>query len=80
MADVVWAKASCVTEFEGRSVHVNANEVWDADDPFVRENPDMFSAHGPVRSTGLRTKPVETAMQRPGETRRGPGRPRKDAQ
>lgn len=69
---VVFATVSCVTEFDGRSVHVNAGEAWAADDGFVKTHPDMFGPPPRVRRTGPAPVPkVERATRAPGE-KRGP--------
>jgi hypothetical protein len=69
---VVFATASCVTEFGGRAVHLNAGETWAADDPFVKAHPDMFGPPPQVRRTGPPPAPrVERATRAPGE-KRGP--------
>lgn len=72
MSDVVFARYSFVTDFDGRAVHVRQGEAWAAEDPFVAAHPDAFGP-GQLR----RTAAVETATRAPGEMRRGPGRPRK---
>ncbi len=67
---VVFATASCVTEFAGRSVHVNAGEAWAADDPFVTANPGMFGPPPSLRRTSAAPVPkVERATRAPGEKR-----------
>lgn len=70
---VVFAVASCVTEFGGNAVHVNAGEAWAAEDPFVTANPAMFGPPPRLRRTGPVPAPkVERATRAPGE-KRGPG-------
>lgn len=64
---VVFATVSCVSEFDGRSVHIQAGECWAADDPFVRAHGDMFGPPPRVRRTG--PVPVERATRAPGEVR-----------
>lgn len=65
--NVTFATASCVTEYGGRAVHVNAGEAWAADDPFVKANPAMFGPPPRLRRTG--PAPVEQATRAPGEKR-----------
>lgn len=71
----------------GVIVRTVKGEPWDADDPFVKARPEMFTAEPPfVRRTTERKAPstarVEQATAAPGEvrqTKRGPGRPRKSS-
>lgn len=70
---VVFATASCVTEYGGRAIHVHQGEVWAADDPFVKARGDLFGSPPVVRRTGPPPAPkVERATRAPGE-KRGPG-------
>lgn len=46
---------------------LHANEAWDANDPFVKDNPNLFS--DAPQSEPRRSVPVEQATAAPGETR-----------
>lgn len=78
MAGFVYATQECVAYMDdGTRLVTHVDQAWDADDPAVKERPDLF-ADAPIDPRG--TRPVEQATQAPGETRqtkRGPGRPRK---
>lgn len=77
----IFATQSCLTEFNGQAVQVHQGEAWDADDPFVKERPDLFDTPGNLRRTpGFEpdAPKIERGTRAPGE-RRGPGRPRKDS-
>jgi hypothetical protein len=67
---VVFATASCVTEYGGRAIHVVQGEAWAADDPFVKACGDLFGLPPVVRRTGPVPR-VERATRAPGE-KRGP--------
>ena len=63
----VYAKRSCVTEWQGKAIHVHAGEVWAADDPFVQaKGEDLFGPPPRVRRT---VAEVEQATRAPGEKR-----------
>lgn len=57
----------------GESLYVNEGELWDADDPLVKERPDMFTddLSGVTRTSvpPKREAPVEQATAAPGEKR-----------
>lgn len=67
MSDYVFAKEAVVTFHNGVKVRTKRDEAWDADDPFVKARPDLF--------TGAPEKVQDTADAEP--PKRGPGRPRK---
>lgn len=47
----------------GQVINVHAGSVWFADDPFVIDRPDLFSATPPiVHSTNGRPQPERTAL------------------
>jgi len=68
-----YATSTCVVAHAGLRITLQAGEAWDADDPLVAANPDMFSARPlTVRgtaATGLVDRPVEQATAAPGEKR-----------
>jgi len=68
---VVFATATCVTEYDGRAIHVRAGDVWAADDPFVKARGDLFGPAPVVRRTGPApdVPRVERATRSPGEQR-----------
>lgn len=77
---VTFATSTFVAEHGGRAVHVRAGDPWDADDPFVKANPDSFGDHPQLRRTTPpppAAGPVETptkverATRAPGEKRSG---------
>lgn len=55
---------------------ISEDEVYADDHPFVKRWPDMFGELEDVVRIIPAVPPVETATAAPGETRRGPGRPR----
>lgn len=78
MPGYVYAKDEVVAYLDdGTRVVTHVDEAWSADDPAVKERPDLFN-DSPIDPRG--TRPVEQATQAPDEqrpTKRGPGRPRK---
>ena len=73
MAHVVAISTLVTSDRDGRRIRLQEGTVWDADDPFVRQRPDLFRK----LDDGVKRPPVEQASATPGEKRRGPGRPRK---
>lgn len=73
----VYALGEVVAYVDGVRVVTHEGEPWAIADPVVKKAPHLFSeAPGVVRGT------VEAAVAEPGETRetkRGPGRPRKQS-
>lgn len=57
--------------WKGRQIDLNRNQVWDADDPFVRAHPEYFADSPAVveRVDGPLRRSVEEATARPGEKR-----------
>jgi hypothetical protein len=69
---VVFARTTCtVTRPSGPPVTIHIGEIWAADDPFVRERPELFQAE-PLAAR--RTVEVEQATRAPGERRSGVSR------
>lgn len=72
MANTVVSAQTCSSRDPrtGLIVRLIKGQVWDADDPFVKARPQLFTApDAPIRSV------VEQATKAPGEkreTRRGP--------
>lgn len=59
--------ASVVNPATGLKIRLVELEPWDADDPFVRSRPDLFSdAPKTVRRTVKASAPVEAATKAPG--------------
>jgi len=69
----VFAKANMSTGWNGGVVQLKKDEVWEASDPFVKANPDMFSdVPEYARNTAdprHRARPIERATAKPGEKR-----------
>lgn len=65
-----FATRSFVTDFNGARVAVKKDEVWAADDPFVKRHPDAFGEPSKIRRTTPAPR-VETAAQPPGRSRLG---------
>lgn len=66
--DLVYAKQS--VHLIGRGILVVAGEAWDANDPLVKEHPDMFEEDPRrVRSSRTESGHVEQATAAPGEKR-----------
>jgi len=70
----MYPTTTLVAGYDGGRVHINVDQVWEADDPFVKSHPDLFS-DVPQKVHRTTTAPViETATAAPGEvrnTRRG---------
>lgn len=65
---LVYAKSTAsVTNEHGVIYRVEINQPWDADDPLVKQHPDLFSSLPPGTRTS--TGWVETATAAPGEKR-----------
>ena len=72
MPTSVFAAESCVTDTaEGITVQLRGGEAWLADDPFVKQRPDLFVKEPPVEYLGRTVHPsvVEQATAAPGERR-----------
>lgn len=67
---VIYAQSSCSAQdpATGLLVRLAANEPWDADDPFVRARPDLFTDRPQLRRT-VDAPAVESATKAPGERR-----------
>jgi hypothetical protein len=66
-----FCSASAIVGWQGQTLHLRAGSVWEADDPFVRAHPEMFSDAPEVMETssGVVHRGVEQATARPGEKR-----------
>ncbi|PZG53140.1 hypothetical protein C1I98_06170 [Spongiactinospora gelatinilytica] len=72
----VFPTCVAVVRWEGGRVHLNTDQQWPADDPFVKAHPALF-AEDP--QSPQRTAPVvERATQAPGERRQTRKPARKD--
>lgn len=72
--NIVYANAQCSVRNGAEIIRLMPGDTWDADDPFVKARPDLFTNTPNVvhRSSGVEV--IETATRRPGErraTRRG---------
>lgn len=68
--EVVFAKDSTSVRWDGGVVRLAKSQPWDANDPFVRANPSLFSADPSlVARTRPQVAPVEQATAAPGEKR-----------
>lgn len=47
--NLVYGKTECTTFHDGAKVRVHIDEAWDADDPFVKARPDLFT-EAPVKT------------------------------
>lgn len=67
---IVYAQSTCATQnpATGLLVSLHANEPWDADDPFVRARPDLFTDSPQLRRT-VDGPVIESATKAPGEKR-----------
>lgn len=76
-----FVKQSVSTVINGQRVRLTLDDPWRDDDPVVKAAPQFFADEPSKVQTSLgrtSTSPVvEQATAAPGETRRGPGRPRK---
>lgn len=72
----VYARHTCSIRWKGSVVRLTEGEVWDALDPFVKENIGFFLPSPPlVRTSGRKpvradARPVEQATRAPGEKRK----------
>lgn len=62
---------ACVIGWHGQEIHLRANTVWPADDPFVKAHPELFADSPEIveSSTGAVYRGVEQATAAPGEKR-----------
>lgn len=66
----VFAANTCVASTgSGRLVRLREGEAWDADDPFVRERPELFEDEPKPKRLRRTTRFVERATAAPGEKR-----------
>lgn len=54
--------------YDNRLIRMHVDQVWSADDPFVRARPDLF-ADEPLSVNRTGEPPIERATARPGEKR-----------
>lgn len=54
---------------DGRVFQIREGEVWAADDPLVKANPDLFSDEPTKLSRSSAVRSVEQATAAPGEVR-----------
>lgn len=70
---VVFARTTTAIGFAGGVVQLSTNEVWDATDPLVKEHPELFDKTPQRMRTTTdpkhRERPVERAVQAPGQKR-----------
>ena len=57
--------------WRGITIDLRPDQVWSADDPFVKAHPDLFADEPPIlqHSSGARRRGVEQATSAPGEKR-----------
>lgn len=71
----VYANCNGAVYEDGLRVQLEQDQIWDANDPFVKKRPDLFSAtpRKVNNTTGshvaVRRGPVESATAAPGEKR-----------
>ncbi len=72
MPAIVFARATVAVHVPAGIIHVSEGDPWAADDPLVRERPELFGADcsRPRRSEPALPQ-VEAATRAPGERRRG---------
>lgn len=68
---MAYAYANCSTVFaEGiRKIRLTEGDVWDADDPFVKAHPELFSVEPTKLKRTTKDSTVEQATAAPGEKR-----------
>lgn len=66
--DIVFAKSAMRTNWRGRPVRTQVGQPWPADDPFVRDHPELF-ADVPENLASSAEHGVEQATRAPGEKR-----------
>lgn len=67
MANIVYPKLTGWVGVPPYPRFLHANEPWDADDPFVKDNPEFFG--DAPQAEPRRSVPVEQATAAPGEKR-----------
>jgi hypothetical protein len=65
--EYVFSQAACSFEYDGRTINLTPDQVWDANDPVVVAHPDLFAA-APLR-VHRTVSPVEEATAAPGQKR-----------
>jgi hypothetical protein len=68
-----FARESALIGFKGQTIHLRADSVWAADDPFVKAHPDMFADSPSMveSAAGAIYRGIEQATAAPGERRGG---------
>lgn len=70
MSNIVVARDTCVTTYEGQRVRLTRGQAWDADDGLVKAKPDLFTDDDRfINRTGPLPTKVERATRAPGEKR-----------
>jgi hypothetical protein len=64
----VFANCDAVAYEDGKRLQVTKDQIWDANDPFVKARPDLFSSV-PKKVNRTTPAPVEAATAAPGEKR-----------
>lgn len=82
--NIVSCTVNLTTTFDDNTpVSLREGDLWAADDPWVKAHSEWFGDVDPrkIRTSrpNVAVPHVERATRAPGETRRGPGRPRKDS-
>ena len=65
----VFPVSNAVAAHDGGRVHLSVDQVWDADDPFVKARPELFR-DTPLNVLRTTAPVVEQATAAPGETRK----------
>jgi hypothetical protein len=66
----VYPTSNMVVGYDGGRVHLNTDQVWAGDDPFVKARPELFTS---IPANVLRTTApvvIEQATAAPGEVRK----------
>lgn len=64
----VYAISDAVAYEDGKRLALSKDQIWDADDPFVKARPDLFT-EVPKKVNRTTPAPVEAATAAPGEKR-----------
>ncbi len=64
----VFANCDAVAYEDGKRLQLVKDQIWDANDPFVKARPDLFSP-SPKKVNRTTPAPVEAASAAPGEKR-----------
>lgn len=77
MSTYVYGATEASTWLDGNHYSVHVDQAFPADHPLVKAQPSLFNDEPFNPGARDQAPVVEQATQAPGETRRGPGRPRK---